>query len=153
MVLGYARGLALTVIDPDNSVNPSESIENPVEAQADQASSPLSNVAETAETAAENARRRVLIGSQRDPAAYRARPKRDWAPIADKQEKKNKVSQGGPQKVEDQGRKDSSQNQEGRAKAPEAKVREATPEMAADESAKPADFVSSAFVSQSGHGG
>jgi len=27
------------------------------------------------------ARQRILIGSQRDPAAYRARPKRDWQPV------------------------------------------------------------------------
>jgi len=30
-------------------------------------------------------RRRILIGSQRDPAAYRARPPRDWTPVVDEE--------------------------------------------------------------------
>ena len=34
------------------------------------------------------ARSRILIGSQRDPVAYRARTKRDWKPIDDDAEKK-----------------------------------------------------------------
>jgi small subunit ribosomal protein S1 len=33
---------------------------------------------------AEMARRRILIGSQRDPAAYRPKPKRDWQPTETK---------------------------------------------------------------------
>ncbi|MGA2067202.1 MAG: S1 RNA-binding domain-containing protein [Thermoguttaceae bacterium] len=35
--------------------------------------------------AAAMARQRILIGSQRDPAAYRARPKRDWEPVVEDQ--------------------------------------------------------------------
>jgi predicted RNA-binding protein with RPS1 domain len=37
---------------------------------------------------AEGRRRQILIGSQRDPAAYRARQRRDWAPIESQQPKK-----------------------------------------------------------------
>jgi small subunit ribosomal protein S1 len=44
-------------------------------------------------------KRRILIGSQRDPAAYRARPKRDWTPIDEQGQagssKKDRRSQGG----------------------------------------------------------
>jgi small subunit ribosomal protein S1 len=35
----------------------------------------------TGDEAAETARRQILIGSQRDPAAYRRRRQRDWAPV------------------------------------------------------------------------
>jgi predicted RNA-binding protein with RPS1 domain len=37
---------------------------------------------------AEGRRRQILIGSQRDPAAYRARQRRDWTPLDDEQPKK-----------------------------------------------------------------
>jgi len=33
------------------------------------------------------ARKRILIGSQRDPAAYRVRPRHDWAPLDESDEK------------------------------------------------------------------
>jgi small subunit ribosomal protein S1 len=35
------------------------------------------------ESADQKSRRRILIGSQRDPAAYRARQRRDWTPVPD----------------------------------------------------------------------
>jgi predicted RNA-binding protein with RPS1 domain len=37
----------------------------------------------------------ILIGSQRDPAAYRARPKRDWAPIDSDDRSKDAGREGG----------------------------------------------------------
>jgi small subunit ribosomal protein S1 len=40
-----------------------------------------SNVSES-EDAASNARRRILIGSQKDPEAYRPKRPRDWTPVA-----------------------------------------------------------------------
>ncbi len=39
-------------------------------------------------TEADNVRRRILIGSQRDPAAYRARRRRDWAPVVESESDK-----------------------------------------------------------------
>jgi predicted RNA-binding protein with RPS1 domain len=48
---------------------------------------------------AEASRRQILIGSQRDPAAYRARQRRDWTPVdADKPKTpaKPKAEQAGP---------------------------------------------------------
>ena len=41
-----------------------------------------------ADSDAEGPRRPILIGSQRDPAAYRARQRRDWTPIDDEQTEK-----------------------------------------------------------------
>ena len=38
---------------------------------------------EKAENEAKSLRRRILIGSERDPAAYRARHRRDWEPIVE----------------------------------------------------------------------
>jgi len=46
---------------------------------------------EQGNTEAENARRRILIGSQRDPAAYRARRRRDWEPIVEPEDDKEGV--------------------------------------------------------------
>jgi predicted RNA-binding protein with RPS1 domain len=39
-------------------------------------------------------RRRILIGSQRDPAAYRARQKRDWIPVEESGDQANKIENG-----------------------------------------------------------
>ncbi|MEN6458705.1 MAG: S1 RNA-binding domain-containing protein [Thermoguttaceae bacterium] len=56
---------------------------------------------------AEATHRRILIGSQRDPAAYRVRPRHDWAPVAEsaKESKKrgrSKTERGHGPKTEDQ---------------------------------------------------
>ncbi len=45
------------------------------------------------------ARRRVLIGSQRDPAAYKARHKRDWVPIVGSEEKNTATQSPAPQAI------------------------------------------------------
>ena len=48
---------------------------------------------------AEASRRQILIGSQRDPAAYRARQRRDWTPVDAEKPKtpaKPKAEQAGP---------------------------------------------------------
>ena len=39
-------------------------------------------------------RRRILIGSQRDPAAYRARRQRDWEPVADTEDAAGPQAEG-----------------------------------------------------------
>jgi len=52
---------------------------NPAEVQGPAASSESTP---EADPSAEKPRRRVLIGSQRNPDAYRPKPKRDWEPVA-----------------------------------------------------------------------
>jgi small subunit ribosomal protein S1 len=78
-VHGYRRGLALTSIDSGNPANPTDPIEGSAENQPTDTSSSPSDASDEAN--GENSRRRLLIGSQRDPAAYRARANRDWKPI------------------------------------------------------------------------
>lgn len=51
----------------------------------------------SAEDSSDTPRRRILIGSQRDPAAYRPKPKRDWVPEAPREEPSAAV--GEPQPV------------------------------------------------------
>jgi predicted RNA-binding protein with RPS1 domain len=83
----------LTVTDPSNQASPAEAVEGAVETQpittppsADVAADPQKD----SET--EGPRRQILIGSQRDPAAYRARQRRDWTPIEEQQSEKPKKS-------------------------------------------------------------
>jgi small subunit ribosomal protein S1 len=66
------------------STDPSDRSEKP-----ETTSEPTPNEADAEQQAAQ--KRRILIGSQRDPAAYRARPKRDWTPI-------DEPGQAGPSK-------------------------------------------------------
>ena len=96
--------------DPSNQASSIEALEGPVENQptttvpsADPTPAPA-DVRE--ESDAEGQRRQILIGSQRDPAAYRARQRRDWKPIDDQAETPNSGARRGMdgegQKVEDQ---------------------------------------------------
>jgi small subunit ribosomal protein S1 len=95
-----SRGHALTFTDPSNQASPTEALEGAVENQsvtttpsADSAAAPQGS---PEDSDAEGPRRPILIGSQRDPAAYRARQRRDWAPIDDEQaEKLGKQENGG----------------------------------------------------------
>lgn len=78
-------------IDPipadDDAANPQPAAQLPPEASSPAGTPSLPDAGPDAATAApddptsESARRRILIGSQRDPAAYRARQRRDWTPI------------------------------------------------------------------------
>ncbi|MCE5268178.1 MAG: S1 RNA-binding domain-containing protein [Planctomycetaceae bacterium] len=45
---------------------------------------------QSAEESEETSRRRILIGSQRDPAAYRVRPRHDWKPVEESAKKPRK---------------------------------------------------------------
>ena len=67
------------------ALTPNEKAENEVQqstsAQAGDNPTDASNDRDNTE--AENMRRRILIGSQRDPAAYHARRNRDWEPVAE----------------------------------------------------------------------
>jgi small subunit ribosomal protein S1 len=80
----------VTFTDSSDPINPIEAPANAAE-NPPAASSPPSEVAAVSGGAADDSaaieRRRILIGSQRDPAAYRARLKRDWTPV-DEQAKK-----------------------------------------------------------------
>ncbi len=82
----------MTLTDSSDPLRPTEVPQGPVEKQPAIAPSQPdgpSPVAATEQPAAESsagtepgkAHRRILIGSQRDPAAYRARQKRDWTPV------------------------------------------------------------------------
>ena len=80
----------MTVIDSSNQASPTEAPEGAIENQpaaviqpAD--ASPPSDVSDSSD--ADSSRRRILIGSQRDPAAYRARQRRDWTPIDEQTQK------------------------------------------------------------------
>jgi small subunit ribosomal protein S1 len=65
----------LTGIDP-NHRRGDEPLPEPPSSPPDSTAEPPSN-----EQSAESARRPFLIGSQRDPAAYRRRRRRDWTPV------------------------------------------------------------------------
>ncbi|MFZ1932979.1 MAG: S1 RNA-binding domain-containing protein [Thermoguttaceae bacterium] len=78
--------------DPSNQTSSTEALEGPAENQpsnslpsADEAAAPA---CVQPDSDAEGPRRQILIGSQRDPAAYRARQRRDWKPIDDQQSEK-----------------------------------------------------------------
>jgi len=68
--------------DMDNSVSSPSSEEAP-ENRADEqnAASETTPHSDTQEESSKESRRRILIGSQRDPAAYRPKPQRDWTPV------------------------------------------------------------------------
>ena len=87
--------------DPSNQDSSIEALEGPVENQptntlpSSDASAPPSDVQE--ESDAEGRRRQILIGSQRDPAAYRARQRRDWKPIDEPHAEKPSKGQRNPE--------------------------------------------------------
>ena len=61
----------------------SEANERPTEPTLSPDDAQLPSADTDSSDAAATARRKILIGSQRDPAAYRPKPKRDWVPIED----------------------------------------------------------------------
>lgn len=69
----------MTAIEPSNQDRPTDAPEAAVETQ------PVND-----SLSADAPRQRILIGSQRDPAAYRAKPRRDWTPIEQKAKKPRK---------------------------------------------------------------
>jgi predicted RNA-binding protein with RPS1 domain len=81
----------LTLADSNDQVSSIDAAEGATENQSTTTSLPAAETAEPAgnpdeQSAGSSASRpRILIGSQRDPAAYRARPKRDWTPIEEEQ--------------------------------------------------------------------
>ena len=89
----------LSLTDSGDQINPAQALEGAVEIQPTITSPAAGEASELAGQPAEEAagqppggdagsRRRILIGSQRDPAAYRARTRRDWEPVADGGERK-----------------------------------------------------------------
>jgi predicted RNA-binding protein with RPS1 domain len=87
----------LTSVDLSNSDGSTEAITEPVENQTANTSSLPEDASPSSDSGA--SRPRILIGSQRDPAAYRARPKRDWTPIeeakkAEGDKRKNRRGKG-----------------------------------------------------------
>ena len=88
----------MTLTDPSNHVDPIEAPEGAVENQPITASQPADSPDQSLAEEAAVARRRILIGSQRDPAAYRARQKRDWTPV---EEDGGRKAEGGGRKAEE----------------------------------------------------
>lgn len=88
----------MTLSDSGQQASPTEAAEGQVDHQPTNTSLPPEGDAASTdlsgEAAAEAARRRILIGSQRDPAAYRARTKRDWTPVVDGEGKKREKRKG-----------------------------------------------------------
>jgi small subunit ribosomal protein S1 len=82
----------LAFTDPSNQVSSTEALEGPAENQPTNSLPSADGAAAPAcvqpDSDMEGPRRQILIGSQRDPAAYRARQRRDWKPIDDQQSEK-----------------------------------------------------------------
>jgi predicted RNA-binding protein with RPS1 domain len=79
----------LAVTDPNNEGRPIELPEGSVENQPTTTSSPegAAQNGQASGPETEGQRRPFLIGSQRDPVAYRARQHRDWKPVVEKPKK------------------------------------------------------------------
>jgi predicted RNA-binding protein with RPS1 domain len=93
-----SRGHALTFTDPSDQASPIEALEGAIENQPVN-TPPSADAAAAApgpqdQSETEGPRRQILIGSQRDPAAYRARLRRDWTPIEDEQTEKPRKGRG-----------------------------------------------------------
>ena len=76
--------------DPSDRTDPTEPSEpdpttapEPTEPTASSDTQPTTDESAAADKKPSKGRARILIGSQRDPAAYRARRTRDWEPVAD----------------------------------------------------------------------
>ncbi|MCE5303424.1 MAG: S1 RNA-binding domain-containing protein [Planctomycetaceae bacterium] len=80
----------------------SSNLSHPVETAEGAIENPSVETSTTAEVAqvesSASSRPRILIGSQRDPAAYRARPKRDWKPIEEGEQKRKEKKPRGERK-------------------------------------------------------
>ena len=104
----------MSLTDPSDPTNPAEPIEGTVENQPTVTSSPAGEVSQPAgpsmdqsegdqpPSEADGPHRRILIGSQRDPAAYRARQRRDWTPVDEppKKPRRRRKAEGGRRKEE-----------------------------------------------------
>ncbi len=67
----------MTLTDPNDQANPVEAAATETMSETDPASLPPADDEQPTASAEESTRRRILIGSQRDPAAYRPRPRHD----------------------------------------------------------------------------
>ncbi len=115
----------MTLTDPNDQVSPIEAPEGTIENQPtaegsqeclphlatevgrsagtslppDGAALDTQSAGSSADTAAAASRPRILIGSQRDPAAYRPRPKRDWTPVEEGEGRKKRGERRGKRQV------------------------------------------------------
>jgi len=73
----------LTLTDPNDQANPIDAAEESIETQPETSPFPPPPAVkpQPPASAEESSRRRILIGSQRDPAAYRPRPRHDCKPL------------------------------------------------------------------------
>jgi predicted RNA-binding protein with RPS1 domain len=96
----------LTFADPNNQAQQTDTLADAASEQSASASLPPedpaapvdSGIDSSADASAANedsaSRRKILIGSQRDPAAYRARQKRDWTPLEEIEKKRKEKGEG-----------------------------------------------------------
>ncbi len=88
----------MTFAESSQPVRSIEGVEDQIEDQPAETTVSNEDAATSAsEESADAARRRILIGSQRDPAAYRARARRDWTPVEEKQQEKQEKKERKPQ--------------------------------------------------------
>jgi predicted RNA-binding protein with RPS1 domain len=83
----------LSSYDPTGQASPTDALEGILDNQAptaDMSPEAESVAGESLQSDADKPRRQILIGSQRDPAAYRARQRRDWMPVDEQAEQAKK---------------------------------------------------------------
>ena len=64
--------------------DPNDRLENQPEPQVEEGKTPEAETAPPPNGTDPSQRRKILIGSQRNPDAYRPKPKRDWEPVVEK---------------------------------------------------------------------
>ncbi|MEN6407591.1 MAG: S1 RNA-binding domain-containing protein [Thermoguttaceae bacterium] len=118
--------------DSSHLSDPVETAEGAIENPSVE-NSAASEVAPTDSSAAALSRPRILIGSQRDPVAYRARQKRDWKPI----EEGGKRKAEGGKKRERREERGEEQKQRGEQKPPQRPSIAATAETSSPQATAP----------------
>ena len=93
----------MTLTDPNDQTNPIDSAEESIETQPETSPSspPPAEEAQQSASAEETQRRRILIGSQRDPAAYR--PRHDFKPLDIPDEGRGTRDEGRGEEIDGQG--------------------------------------------------
>ncbi len=142
----------MTFSESNDEAIPMERLPNGVEEDApppstsSQGTPPPIEADERADSRAEQ-RRRILIGSQRDPAAYRARQKRDWTPVADEGEtdanERKKKEKNGPRKAQPTAVQPPRQPESQLARQQPGKERRAAEQESHEKNVKPSDVRSS----------
>ncbi len=76
--------------------DPNDRLEDQPEPQVDEGNKPETDAQSPEDGSERPERRKILIGSQRDPDAYRPKPKRDWEPVVEKKPEAEKPAEEAP---------------------------------------------------------